>query len=217
MGLWDALRGRRTTSPPNLDALFLVPSASVTLQTSIGLTPTGGGSVCFRSAAGAAFQQTQAEVVALIEADPETPEVEVTTDSFGFTWLSIARDPDEVAGLCTDLHAVNTALETQGFGDGLLCSLVPFQVPGGARVGLVYPQGFGDGLLCSLVPFQVPGGARVGLVYLYKRGTFYPFAPKGSQERDNLLELQVRDALADELPVEQDLSRWLAIWGAPGL
>lgn len=190
MGLWDALRGRRTTSPPNLDALFLVPSASVTLQTSIGLTPTGEGSVCFRSAAGAAFQQTQAEVVALIEADPETPEVEVTTDSFGFTWLSIERDPDEVAGLCTDLHAVNTALESQGFGDGLLC---------------------------SLVPFQVPGGARVGLVYLYKRGTFYPFAPKGTQQRDNLLELQVRDALADELPIEQDLSRWLAIWGAPGL
>jgi hypothetical protein len=198
MGLWDALRGRRTTSPPNLDSLFLVPSAAVTLQTAAGLTPTGAGSVCFRSAAGAAFQETQADVVALIEADPDTPEVEVTTDSFGFTWLTIERDPDDVAGLCTDLHAVNTALETQGFGDGLLC---------------------------SLVPFQAPGGSRVGLVYLYKRGTFYPFAPRagragagvGAQERDNLLEIQVRDALSAELPVEQELSRWLAVWGAPGL
>jgi hypothetical protein len=195
MGLWDALRGRRTTSPPNLDSLFLVPSAAVTLQTAAGLTPTGEGSVCFRSAAGAAFQETQADVVALIEADPDTPEVEVTTDSFGFTWLTIERDPDDVAGLCTDLHAVNTALETQGFGDGLLC---------------------------SLVPFQAPGGSRVGLVYLYKRGTFYPFAPRagaggGAHERDNLLEIQVRDALSAELPVEQELSRWLAVWGAPGL
>jgi hypothetical protein len=195
MGFWDALRGRRATSAPNLDDLFLVPSAAVTLQTSAGLTPTGEGSVCFRSAAGAAFQQTQAEVVALIEADQDTPEVEVTTDSFGFTWLSVQRDPDDVAGLCTDLHAVNTALETQGFGDGLLC---------------------------SLVPFQGPGGARVGLVYLYKRGTFYPFAPRGGQrsgeqQRDNLLEIQVRDALSGELPVEQELSRWLAVWGAPGL
>jgi hypothetical protein len=190
MGLWEALRGRRTTSPPNLDSLFLVPSAAVTLQTSIGLTPTGSGSVCFRAPAGAAYQQIQSELVALIEADPETPEVEVTTDSFGFTWLTIERDPDEVAGLCTDLHAVNTALETQGFGDGLLC---------------------------SLVPFQAPGGPRVGLVYLYKRGTFYPFAPTGAQQRDNLLEIQVRDALSGELPVEQELSRWLAVWGAPGL
>jgi hypothetical protein len=195
MGFWDALRGRRTTPPPNLDALFLVPSAAVTLQTAAGLTPTGEGSVCFRSAAGVAFQQTQTDVVALIEADPDTPDVEVTTDSFGFSWLKIERDPDDVAGLCTDLHAVNTALETQGFGDGLLC---------------------------SLVPFQAPDGARVGLVYLYKRGTFYPFAPSakqpgGGQQRDNLLEIQVRDALSGELPVEQELSRWLAVWGAPGL
>jgi hypothetical protein len=194
MGFWDALRGRRTTSAPNLDDLFLVPSAAVTLQTAAGLTPTGQGSVCFRSAAGAAFQQTQDEVVALIEADPDTPEVKVTTDSFGFTWLSIERDPDDVAGLCTDLHAVNTSLEAQGFGDGLLC---------------------------SLVPFQAAGGARVGLVYLYKRGTFYPFAPSGQpgggQQRDNLLEIQVRDTLSDEIPVEQELSRWLAVWGAPGL
>ena len=195
MGFWDALRGRRTTSAPNLDDLFLVPSAAITLQTAAGLTPTGGGSVCFRSAAGAAFQQTQDEVVALIEADAETPEVEVTTDSFGFTWLTVERDPDEVAGLCTDLHAVNTALESQGFGDGLLC---------------------------SLVPFQAPGGARVGLVYLYKRGTFYPFAPSrnqqgGPQQRDNLLEIQVRDVLAAELPIEKELQSWLAVWGAPGL
>jgi hypothetical protein len=194
MGFWDALRGRRTTAAPNLDDLFLVPSAAVTLQTAAGLTPTGEGSVCFRSAAGAAFEQIQAEVVSLIEADPETPEVEVTTDSFGFTWLSIERDDDDLAGLCTDLHAVNTTLETQGFGDGLLC---------------------------SLVPFEASGGSRVGLVYLYRRGTFYPFAPSTQagdrKQRDNLLELQVRDALAGELPVEQELSRWLAVWGAPGL
>jgi hypothetical protein len=194
MGFWDALRGRRTTTAPNLDDLFLVPSAAVTLQTAAGLTPTGEGSVCFRSAAGAAFEQIQAEVVSLIEADPETPEVEVTTDSFGFTWLSIERDDHDLAGLCTDLHAVNTTLETQGFGDGLLC---------------------------SLVPFEASGGSRVGLVYLYRRGTFYPFAPSTQagdrKQRDNLLELQVRDALAGELPVEQELSRWLAVWGAPGL
>ena len=194
MGLWDALRGRRQAVRPDLDNLFLVPSASVTLQTSAGLTPSGAGSVCFRSAAGAAFEATQAEVIGLIEADADTPEVEVTTDSFGFSWLTVERDPDDLAGLCTDLHAVNTALESQGFGDGLLC---------------------------SLVPFQAPGDRRVGLVYLYKRGTFYPFAPSGGttgeQQRDNLLELQVRDELSGELPIEQDLSRWLALWGAPGL
>jgi hypothetical protein len=168
-----------------------VPSAAVTLQTGIGLDPAGTGSVCFRAAEGAAFRQMQSEVVELLNADPEAPDVRSSTDDYGFTWLTVARDDTtDVAGICTDLHAVNTALEEQGFGSGLLCTLVPF----------------GDA-----------DGRRAGLVYLYRRGTFYPFAPKGPQQRDNLLEIQVRDALAAELPIEKDLQRWLAVWGAPGL
>jgi hypothetical protein len=69
------------------------------------------------------------------------------------------------------------------------------------------------------VPFADATGRRIGLVYLYKQGTFYPFAPAAGPQRrrDNLLEIQLRDALAGELPIEQDLGRWLAIWGAPGL
>lgn len=192
MGFWDVIAGRSRPKAANLDSLFLVPSAAITLQTAIGLTPTGEGSVCYRAAAGAAFQQTQDDVVALLDADPDAPDVQVSRDEYGFTWLVAHRDPADTAGLCTDLHAVNTALEAQGFGTGLLCSLVPF-----ADVS----------------------GRRVGLVYLYKQGTFYAFAPQpgSGRERDNLLEIQIRDTLAAELPMEQDLGRWLAVWGAPGL
>ncbi len=67
------------------------------------------------------------------------------------------------------------------------------------------------------MPFTDGSGQRVGLVYLYGRGTFYPFAPTDGRRRDSLLELRVRDALAGELPVEPDVQRWLAVWGAPGL
>lgn len=193
MGFWDALTGRHRIKGPDLDSLFLVPSAAVTLQTALGLAPAGSGSVCYRAASGEAFRQLQEEVVALLDDDDEAPDVTLTTDSYGFSWLTVTGDGeglDRVADVCTDLHAVNTTLEAHGFGSGLLCSLVPFA----------------DGT-----------GHRVGLVYLYKQGTFYPFAPRGGQQRDNLLEIQVRDAVAGELPVEQDLSRWLAVWDAPGL
>lgn len=191
MGFWDVITGRTRPKQANLDALFGVPSAAITLQVSLGLEPTGDGAVCYRAAEGPAFRQTQDEVVALLDADPDAPPVEVTRDEFGYTWLLNRHDPADVSGLVTDLHAVNTSLEAQGFGPGLLC---------------------------SLVPFADAGGRRVGLVYLYKQGTFYPFAPKGGErKRDNLLEIQVRDTLAGELPVELDLSRWLAVWGAPGL
>jgi len=191
MGLWDVITGRTRPKQPQLDSLFLVPSAAITLETTLGLRPTGTGSVCFRAASGQAFRQVQADVVELLNADPDAPDVEVSQDEFGFTWLVVHGSPDDPAGLCTDLHAVNTAIEDQGFGPGLLCSMIP----------------------CAGTD-----GRRVGLVYLYKRGSFYAFAPKpGQKERDNLLEIQLRDTLAGELPVEQDLGRWLALWGAPGL
>ncbi|MFT4286214.1 PspA-associated protein PspAB [Nocardioides sp.] len=191
----DVVTGRSRPKQNKLDSLFAVPSAAITLQAGLGLSATGDGSVCYRAAAGSAFATTQADLEQLVGTGPDAPRVTTTTDGFGYTWLELDHDPidpanPDLTALCTGLHAVNTSLEEAGFGPGLLCSLVPF-------VG--------------------SDGRHVGLVYLYKQGTFYPFAPAGGQQRDNLLELQVRDTLAGELPIEQDLGRWLAIWGAPGL
>ncbi|CAN5226038.1 hypothetical protein BH09ACT12_BH09ACT12_34380 [soil metagenome] len=197
MGLLRDLMGRSRPVQANLDALFGVPSAAIALQTTIGLVPTGDGAVCYRAPAGSGFAQAQADMVELLESATDGPEIRVTQDDFGYSWLEVDHEPydpiaGDLGGLCTDLHAVNTTLEAAGFGPSLLCSLIPFV----------------DG-----------DGRSVGLVYLYKQGTFYPFAPVvgGARERDNLLELQIRDALDGELRVESDLSRWLALWGAPGL
>jgi hypothetical protein len=187
---WGAITGRTTPKQANLDSLFLVPSAAITLQTASGFVPTGTGSVCFRAPDGAAYRQTQDDVVALLRDDVDKPDVSVHHDDFGFTWLVVDRVDDDIEGLCTGLHAVNVALEEQGFSTGLLC---------------------------SLVPFRDSTGRTFGLVYLYKQGTFYAFAPTGPKSRDNLLEIQVRDTLGAELPMEKDLQRWLALWGAPGL
>lgn len=189
MKLWDSLMGRNKPVTANLDALFALPSASITLQTAAGFEPTGLGSVCYRQAEGAAFARTQRDVVDLLDAD-EGPDVEQSTDQYGYTWLLTRQDPSDMSGLVTDLHAVNTTLEAQGFGPGLLCSLV----------------GFADA-----------SGRRLALVYLYKQGTFYPFVPLDGQRRDNVLEIQVRDLVKNDLPVEPQLQRWMPVWGAPGL
>jgi hypothetical protein len=195
MGFWDSITGRSRPKQAKLDALFGVPSAALTLQAALGFVPTGDGAVCYRSAAGAGFADAEHDLVALIAQGERAPKVTTQIDSFGFTWLLVDHDPidpadPDLTGLCTDLHGVNTTLEMDGYGPGLLC---------------------------SLIPFQDTAGRKVGLVYLYKQGTFYPFAPTGPDRRDNLLEIQVRDALKDELPLEADLGRWLALWGAPGL
>jgi len=191
MGFLDGLLGRRKPVRPNLDALFAVPSAAITLQVSMDFVSTGQGAVAFRSVEGRAMADVEAEITELLNADGGPP-VRLTTDSFGYTWLIVSEPEPDVSAIVTDLHAVNSTLADHGFA----------------------PQ-----LLCSIVPFRDPEGATLALVYLYKRGTFYPFVPEvGSEERrDNITELKVRDLLTGELPLEADLSRWFPVWGAPTL
>ncbi|MBV7694765.1 hypothetical protein [Streptomyces sp. TRM70350] len=194
MGLLDILLGRTKPVAPDLDQLFALPSAAVTLEAAASFTPTGHGAVCFATVEGAAFDQTHREVRALLDADTDRtgPPVELERDAYGYSWLVSRRAPDELPLLVNDLHAVNSSMEINGFG----------------------PQ-----LLCSLAGFRDDSGRSLALVYLYKRGTFYPFAPLpgAGQRRDNALELQVRAALAGDLRIEQDLGRWFPVWGAPGL
>ena len=51
----DAVLGRTKQVRPDLDSLFAVPEAAITLEVAMGLRPTGLGSVCFRAAEGSAF------------------------------------------------------------------------------------------------------------------------------------------------------------------
>ena len=198
MGFLDSLLGRSKPARPDLDQLFGLPSAGVTLEAALDFRSTGTGSVAFRAAEGRAFADVQADVQALLDAG-QGPKVEVEVDSFGYTWLVCRTDPPDLSSLVTDLHAVNTTLQDSGFGPTLLCSLASF----------------------------TDGTRTFALVYLFKRGTFYPFAPsqasgttvegQAPQKRDNLLEMQLRDLLKDDLRFEPELTRWFAVWGAPGL
>ncbi|MFJ6466499.1 hypothetical protein ACIQM0_36750 [Streptomyces sp. NPDC091387] len=194
MGLLDSILGRSKPVRPDLDQLFAVPSAALTLQAATGFVPTGLGSVCFAGVEGGTFARIQQDVRELLDADTARGgiPVEFSQDSYGYTWLLARQPAEDTAALVNDLHAVNTLLQDGGFG----------------------PQ-----LLCSLIGFRDERERPLALVYLFKRGTFYPFAPApgSGEKRDNGLELQVRAALGDDLRVEKDLARWFPVWGAPGL
>ncbi|HUC58384.1 MAG TPA: hypothetical protein VMA95_13350 [Streptosporangiaceae bacterium] len=189
MGLLDVLLGRTKPVPPNLDQLFALPGAAITLQAASDFLPSGVGSVCFRAVEGKAFSDIEKDVTDLLAMGDNKAPVQVSADSFGFTWVVVTHDPDDIEGLVTDLHAVNSSLEGGGFGPQLLCTILGFKDSSGP----------------------------LGLVYLYKRGTFYPFAPRPGKRRDIPAELRVRGILADDLKIEPDLARWFPVWGAPGL
>ncbi|MFS0884801.1 PspA-associated protein PspAB [Aeromicrobium sp. 179-A 4D2 NHS] len=189
MGFLDGLLGRSKPAKADLDVLFRVPQAALTLQAE-GFAFSGRGAVCFRDADGRADDELIASAQEMIRTDPDAS-VELLHDEFGFTWLEVTRPTGDVSGLVTDLHAVNSTLADHGFDAGLLCSTVVFE----------------------------QDGRRLALVYLFKRGTFYPFVPDpaAARRRDNPVELQIRALVEGDIPIEADLGRWLAIWGAPGL
>ena len=188
MGLFDTILGRSKPVKPDLDDLFALPSAAVTLQAAGNLVPTGVGSVCVKPAEGGGFAGLRDQIQQLLDADND--KYTENSDSFGFSWITRRGEGGDLSDLVADLHAVNASLQDAGFGPALLCTLVTF------------------------TDSQTP---TIGLVYLYKRGTWYPFAPTGPDRRDNARELQVRAYVGDDLKIEPDLSRWFPVWGAPGL
>jgi hypothetical protein len=196
MSFLDTILGRTKPVQPKLDDLFALPGAAIQLQAAMGFVPTGSGSVSFKAVTAKSFTDVQKDVEELLDMDASKPggglPVEVTKDNYGYTWLVSNHMSDEMDGLVTDLHAVNTALVDNGYG----------------------PQ-----LLCTLVAFRDDSHRSLALIYLYKRGTFYPFAPlPGRQDDHDMgLELEVKGVLGDELKIEQDMARWFPVYGAPGL
>ena len=190
MKFLDSILGRTKPKRANLDALFAVPGAAIMLEASMGLTSAGAAAVCFKPASAYEFSSTCAEINELLELSAKDTGSEISQhqDSYGYHWI-ITRDPD-LSDLVTSVHMVNASLAERGFDNQLLATVFAFQGDGG---GVAY------------------------LVYLFKRGTFYPFVPAagGGERRDNQKELQLQAALANEVPLEADLTRWFPIWGAP--
>jgi hypothetical protein len=205
MGLFDTLLGRTKPVQSDLDALFALPSASITLQSASATTFSGHAGVCFKPPSGQGFADMQAEVVNLLSMEGAAG-ITSSTDSFGYQWL-VVQDPD-VEALVTQIHLVNSSLADAGWGPQLLCSVfglsrLPDASPDdAAREGATV----GDGRVLASTAY---------LVYLFKRGTFYPFVPTGHEQRSTEEEFKLRSLLADDLKVETDLDRWFPLWDLP--
>ena len=160
----------------------------MTLDTECSLKPAGAGAVIFKPLSAGEFEQAEREIDELLQgiAKEAGSTLDRKTDSFGFQWV-IVRDAD-LEDQVAGVHAVASELEARGFGGQLLAAAFRFD-------GEEHP---------------------VYWIYGFKTGTWWPFIPSGKeQERDNARELELKAKLEPELPIEPDLSRWLALFDAP--
>ncbi len=188
MGLSNILFGRKKLKEPASERLFALTTAAVTLDVECGLKPAGVGAAIFKPLSTGEFAQVDNDIEQLLKgvASDSGSTLERKTDSFGFEWVVI-RDPD-LEDQVAAVHSIASELEARGFGSQLLAAAFRF----------------GD------------ADHPVYWIYGYKTGSFWPFVPLGTkQERDNAKELELKAKLEKELPVEPDLSKWLALYGAP--
>jgi hypothetical protein len=187
MGLRDVLFGRKKLSEPKQDQLFALSTAAVTLETELGLKSAGAAAIAFKPQSSGEFRSAFDDVDRLVDAVAQSSgsQVERKSDEYGYDWI-ILRDPD-LEDLVTTVHALASELTAQGFGSQLLATTFKFD-------GAAHP---------------------VYWIYGFKRGAFWPFVPIDDKKRDNALELELKAKLEHELPIEPDLTRWLALFDAP--
>ncbi len=207
--IFDTLLGRTKPVKANLDALFSLPSAAVTMQVSAGLVPTGNAGVCFKPPAGQPFADVQAQIEELLrlpddenanEANTTTARVHDVADKYGYRWILV--EGSGIDDLVTRVHMVHSSLQEAGWETQLLCSVFGFCHGG-------------DSDDSGGTPEVKPGHSSVYMVYLAKRGTFYPFVPTGREQRDTETELMLKSTIGTDLPMEPELSRWFPLWDLP--
>ena len=202
MGLFDTLLGRTKPVKANLDALFALPSAAVTLQVTSGLVSTRKAGVCFKPPAGQNFTDMQTELEKMLELG----------DDAGTT--ARRRRPGHRGPRPTGRRDGIRTLAGQhpdraSRGRPLRLPLDPARGRRSRRPRHPGPHGplvargrrlerpaavFGLRLRPRPVGAPTAPGPDavtqpIFLVYLAKQGTFYPFAPTGSEQRDTELEI----------------------------
>ena len=193
VGLRNALFGKKKLAEPADDRLFALSTARITLQAELNLRPAGVAAVTFKPLSSGDFDRVDSDMEALLQAAARSAgsQVERKSDEYGFEWV-IVRD-DDFEDVVTTIHTVAAELTAQGFGAQLLAAAFRFEST----------DNFAD------------VSKPVYWIYGFKPGKFWPFIPIAENQRDNATELELKAKLEKELPIEQDLTRWLALFDLP--
>lgn len=191
MGLLDGIRevlGIRAETDAGRAAdpedLFGMSTAYVTMEADLGYESVGQAALCFSEVDSTDFQNAVDEVHAILEAGKEETGTEATAhvDSHGYSWFVLEDDDPE--DLVTSLHfAADTFVE----------------------------EGYGSRLLAAIFGFERDGN-YVYWLYSFRRGAYYPFAPKRGHERDSAAEFKLQSNLDGELEIESDEQYWYPLW-----
>ena len=191
MGLFDTIRavfGTSAEADATRDAdpedLFGMSTAYVTMEADLGYESVDAAALCFSGVDSTDFEETVGDVEAILGAGEEETGTEfgVREDSHGWEWVVLYDNDPE--DLVTSIHFAADEFIERGYGSRLLAAVFGFE----------------------------SDGDRAYWIYSFRRGAYYPFAPRRGKERANDVEFKLQSVLDGELGVEDDESYWYPMW-----
>ncbi|WP_224448181.1 PspA-associated protein PspAB [Haloprofundus salilacus] len=193
MGLFDSIRsvlGLRAeadaTRAADPEDLFGMSTAYLTMQADLSYDSVGAAALCFSSVDSTDFAETLDEVEAILHAGSEETGTTFRrhADSHGYQWVVLEdSDPED---LVTSIHFAADEFIERGYGSRLLAAVFGFEKP--------------------------EDDVRAYWIYSFRRGAYYPFAPKRGHERNQRVEFKLQSVLDGELGIEDDEQYWYPLW-----
>ena len=191
MGIFDTIRAVLGTSAEtdatreaDPEDLFGMSTAYMTMEAELGYENCGEAALCFSGVDSTRFDAAVETVEAILEAG----EVDTGTgfhrheDAHGYQWFVLEDDDPE--DLVTSIHFAADQFIEEGFGSRLLAAVFGFE---GSDNDAYW-------------------------IYSFRRGGYYPFAPQGTNDRNQQVEFKLQSILDGELGLEDDESYWYPLW-----
>lgn len=164
--------------------LFGMSTAYMTMQADLGFDHVGEAALCFSGVDSTDFTDTLEDVRDILAAgEEETGTIaEVNEDSHGYQWVVL--EDDDTEDLVTSVHFAADTFVDRGYGSRLLAAVFGFE----------------------------KNADRAYWIYSFRRGAYYPFAPRSGRSRDGRMEFKLQSVLDGELTVEADEEYWYPLW-----
>ena len=210
MGLLSGLRavlGLRAEADARRDAdpedLFGMSTAHMTMRADLGYDVVPAAALCFSGVDSMDFADAVDEVSAILDAGREETGTDfaLVDDDHGYRWVVLEdEDPED---LVTGMHFAADTLVERGYGSRLLAAVFGFESANGPGASSGGESSNGT---------DTASTERAYWIYSFRRGSFYPFAPRDGRERDSSVEFRLESRLDGELAVEDDREYWYPLW-----
>jgi hypothetical protein len=194
MGLLDGLRSAlgmsaetSATRDADPDDLFGMSTAYLTMEADLGFEPANAAALCFSGVDSTDFADAVEEVEAILDAGEVETGTKARFVDDSHGYQWVVLSDSDFEDLVTSVHFAADTLIERGYGSRLLAALFGFE-----KDGPVY------------------------WVYSFRRGAYYPFAPRSGNERDSTVEFKLESVLDGELTVEPEKEYWYPLWPDSG-